>query len=179
MSFFKAEINFSLQPFKFPAFSSLIPMNLLKENEAVRPVPGLSVFKYDAGSIVGVAADHSQAVIILEIQVFFVYLGHPFHCVAPLGRYDGFVKLLLHIFIDGLLRDLLRQPPHHVGAEIIVIDNQGLSIQIPDSLHIIELGSHGEIRLPGNSGIRSNLAELYHLCGVWNVSLYLYSKFII
>ena len=39
-------------------------------------MPGLCVFKQDPVIIVCLACDDGQTVVIFQIQIFFVYLGH-------------------------------------------------------------------------------------------------------
>ena len=64
---------------------------------------GLGILEHDPVPIVGLAADHSQTVVVLriEVQIFLVNLRDLLHGHDPLAVDDGHPQSLFQILIDG------------------------------------------------------------------------------
>lgn len=103
----------------------------------IRTMAGLCVFKHDPVTVVGVAADDGQAVVVMKLQIFLIDLRHLFHGHDPFAGDDRDMKDLLDIIIDGILRNLFCKSPDHIFEKIIVIEDQRLSVEIVKALDIV------------------------------------------
>ncbi len=123
---------------------------IVLEAEIIRAVAGLGVFKHDPVSVVGLAADDGQTVVISKLQVFLIDLRHLLHGHHPLAGHDRHAQLLLQIGVDGIFRDLLRKSGDGFLQKIVVIQDQGPAVQVVEPLEIIKLGARRESGSPGD-----------------------------
>ena len=63
---------------------------IIIKTEIVRAVPGLGIFKHHTIAVVGLAADHCHAIIIIciHLQIFFINLCHLFYCHDSFAVYN-------------------------------------------------------------------------------------------
>ena len=134
------------------------------ELEVVRAVAGLGVFELDAVVVEGLAGDDGHTVVIIHFNIGFVDLGDALYRHGAFAGGDGKAKGLLQIFIDGMLCDLRRQPRNQILSEIIVIQDQRRTVQVPEALQVVQRSAQGKAGFPGNLFPRLQLGELKHLC---------------
>jgi len=140
-------------------FSAFFPGGCIPEGEEFRLMTGLGILKHDAIRIEGIAGNHRQTVIAIEIQMPSVIFRGPFHGDLPLTGNDLHAQIMLQIRIDGLLGDLRSQISHHRLQEEIHVQDQSLSVKITDTLHPEQLCSHRKAGPVCQSFIRQNRLE--------------------
>ena len=123
---------------------------------------GLGKLKHNSIAVVGMAADYGHTVIVLHVQpeVFLINFRNLFHGDHPLAVYNGHMKGILYIIVDGSLGDLWGEPRNGGFEEIVVIDNQGQLIQIVDTLNIEKPGARVEACSGGKFGIHGQFRKL-------------------
>ena len=120
----------------------LFSHRIIIETEVIRAVAGLGVLKHYAVTVIRLAADDSNTVVVPDIQVeiFFIDLCHFFDGHDPFAVDDRHVQRFFQIFIDGMLCDLFCQSRYSFFEKIVVVDDQRNIVEIMDSLNIINFG---------------------------------------
>lgn len=120
----------------------LFSHRIIIETEVIRAVAGLGVLKHYAVTVIRLAADDSDTVVVPDIQVeiFFIDLCHFFDGHDPFAVDDRHVQRFFQIFIDGMLCDLFCQSRYSFFEKIVVVDDQRNIVEIMDSLNIINFG---------------------------------------
>ena len=120
----------------------LFSHRIIIETEMIRAVAGLGVLKHYAVTVIRLAADDSDTVVVPDIQVeiFFIDLCHFFDGHDPFAVDDRHVQRFFQIFIDGMLCDLFCQSRYSFFEKIVVVDDQRNIVEIMDSLNIINFG---------------------------------------
>ena len=119
--------------------SQRAPDGIVLKAEVIRAVAGLGELEHDAVAVVGLAADDGQAVVIPQLQVFFVDCCHFFYGHDALAGYDGDMKCIFQIVIDGVFSDFFCELADDILQKIVVIDDECLAVQIVKSLQVIKL----------------------------------------
>ena len=101
---------------------------------------GLGIFEHDPVTVVSLAGDNRQAVVVVHIQfqIFFVDLGDLLHRNGSFAVDDRHMQRIFQIIVDGAFRDLPGQAGNGAFQKIIVIDDQRLLVQVMEPLHIVE-----------------------------------------
>lgn len=111
------------------------------ELEVVWAVAGLGILKLNPVVVKGLIGDDGKTGIIFQIQVRFVRLGHALHCNGSLTCGDGDPQIIFQIIIDGIAGDFRGQISYLLHAEIIVIQNERNSIQVTQTLNVVQFGA--------------------------------------
>lgn len=103
----------------------LFSHRIIIETEVIRAVAGLGVLKHYAVTVIRLAADDSNTVVVPDIQVeiFFIDLCHFFDGHDPFAVDDRHVQRFFQIFIDGMLCDLFCQSRYSFFEKIVVVDD--------------------------------------------------------
>ena len=117
------------------------------ELEVVWAVAGLGILKLNPVVVKGLIGDDGKTGIIFQIQVRFVRLGHALHCNGSLTCGDGDPQIIFQIIIDGIAGDFRGQISYLLHAEIIVIQNERNSIQVTQTLNVVQFGAERETGL--------------------------------
>ena len=109
-----------------------LPDCVVIKTEIIGTVAGLGEFKHDPVAVVGMAADHGHAVVVLHVQmqVFFIDFRDFFHGNDPFAVYDGHMQGILYIVINGSFCN--------------VVDDQRQIVQKMDALDIDKLRARRE-----------------------------------
>ena len=123
-----------------------LPDRVVVKAKIIGTVTGLSEFKHDPVAVVGMAADHGHAVVVLHVQmqVFFIDFRDFFHGNDPFAVYDGHMQGILYIVINGSFGNVRRQAGHRAFQKIVVVDDQRQIVQKMDALDIDKLRARRE-----------------------------------
>ena len=107
------------------------------KGKIVRAVPGLGVLKHDAVGVKGLAGDHGQTVVIIELQIFLIDFSDMLHREFPFAGDDGDAYVVFQIVVYGTGSDFLSELFDHIFAKHVDIRNQRLAVQAANTLNIL------------------------------------------
>ena len=160
---FKAGNEAGFSPQRFTRSSPFSGCGIL-EAEILRVVAGLGVFEHDTVRIEGVAGDHRQTVVTLQVQARPVKGVCPLYRNPALAGNDLHSQLLLQIGVNGFLGNFRGQARHQFLQEIVDIQNEALSINRSYTPNHQQTASQRKTAFPGQRFIRGQRLEPKHLC---------------
>ena len=99
------------------------------EQEIIRAVAGLRVFKLNPIVIKGLACDYRHTVIILQVNIFFIHLRYALHGQSALAGGDRKPESSLQVFVYRLRCDFRSESRRQFPEKIVVVQNQRLPVQ--------------------------------------------------
>lgn len=92
----------------------------------IRSVTGLCVLKHDTVTVVSLAGNYGDTVIVsyVEMQIFFINLSYFFHGHNTLAVDDRHMKCMFQIFIYGMTGNLSSKSGNRFLQKIVVVDDR-------------------------------------------------------
>lgn len=157
----------------------LFSHRIIIESEVIRAVAGLGVFKHHAVTVIRLAADDSDTVVVtdVQVQIFFINFRHFFDGHDPFAVDDRHVQGFFQIFIDGMFCNFLCQTRYSFFEKIVMVDDQRNIVKIVDSLNVINFSilrktGHGSLFL-----VQAQLREQSDTCaGFLSIACSRFSK---
>src|SRR5699024_9582586 len=134
------------------------------ETEILRVMAGLGVFKHDTIRIKGVAGDHRQTVVTIQIQALPVKSVCPLYRNAALAGNDLHTQLLLQIGVNGILGNFRSQAGHQFLQKIVDVQNQAFAVNLSYTIDHQETTSQREAAFPDQRFIRRQRLAPDHPC---------------
>ena len=127
---------------------------------------GLGKLKHDPAAVVGIAGNYGQTVVVfcIQLEIFFINLGNVFYRHNTTAVYNSHMQGIFQIVIDGMLCNFPRQSRHLTFQKIVVIENQGLVIQIMKPLQIKQFCALREAGALAEGCICCDFSKQKNLC---------------